>query len=132
MKKIIFTLCAIAFSSLLVQAQDTPSLDDATITVKKVEKKTKASYSDSQKVKEDKTKVADKKAAYTGSTDAVNTESVRSNTAAKLDYKEGTNNASLTGKTKAAEKNKSVTAKETKTKNKAKLKGNNDDENNNE
>ncbi|TDI77918.1 MAG: hypothetical protein E2O83_07205 [Bacteroidetes bacterium] len=130
MKKIIFTLCAIAFSSLLVQAQDTPSLDDTTITVKKVEKKAKASYSDSQKVKEDKTKVADKKAAYTGSTDAVNTESARSNTAAKLDYKEGTNNASLTGKTKAAEKNKSVTAKETK--NKAKLKGNNDDENNNE
>ncbi|TDI71499.1 MAG: hypothetical protein E2O86_01745 [Bacteroidetes bacterium] len=130
MKKIIFTLYTIAFSSLLVQAQDTPSLDDATITVKKVEKKAKASYSDSQKVKEDKTKVADKKAAYTGSTDAVNTESVRSNTAAKLDYKEGTNNASLTGKTKAAEKNKSVTAKETK--NKAKLKGNNDDENNNE
>lgn len=130
MKKIIFTLCAIAFSSLLVQAQDTPSLDDATITVKKVEKKTKASYSDSQKVKEDKTKVAEKKAAYTGSTDAGNTESVRSNTAAKLDYKEGTNNASLTGKTKAAEKNKSVTAKENK--NKAKLKGNNDDENNNE
>ena len=132
MKKIIFAFCAIAFSGFLVQAQDTPTVDDATITVKKIEKKTKASYSDSYKVKEDKTKVVVKKAAYSESTDAVNTKSVRSNAAAKVDYKESTNDASLTRKTKAVEKNKVVTSKETKTK--VKVKGNDDDdddENNN-
>ena len=132
MKKIIFTFCAIVFSSFLVQAQDTPTVDDATITVKKIEKKTKASYSDSHEVKGDKTKVVVKKAAYSESTDAVNTKSVRNNTAAKVDNKESTNDASLTKKTKAVEKNKVVTSKETK--NKVKSKGNDDDdggENNN-
>jgi len=127
MNKIIFTFCAIAFSSFLVQAQDTPALDDATITVKKIEKKTKASYSDSHEVKGDKTKVVVKKAAYSESTDAVNTKSVRNNTAAKVDYKESTNEASRTRKTKAVEKNKVVTSKETKKK--VKVKGNDDDNN---
>jgi len=130
MKKIIFTLCAIAFSSFLVQAQDTPTLDDATTTVKKVEKKTKAAYSDSHEVKADKTKAVVNKAAYSESTDAVKTKSVRSNTAAKVDNKESTHDASLRGKNKAVEKNKVVTSKETK--NKVKSKGNDDDgENNN-
>ena len=132
MKKIIFTLCAIAFSSFLVQAQDTPTLDDATTTVKKIEKTTNASYSDSYKVKEDKTKVAVKKAAKTGSTDAVNTKSVQSNTAATLKYKEVNDDVTIPRKTNAAEKNKVGTSKVTKTK--VKVKGNDDDdddENNN-
>jgi len=129
MKKIIFTLCAIAFSSFLVQAQNTLTVDDEAVTVKKIEKKTNASYSDSYKVKEDKTKVVVKKAAYTGSTDAVNTKSVRSNAAATLNYKESNNDVAIPRKTKAAEKNKVVTSKVTKTK--VKVKGNDDDDENN-
>ena len=135
MKKFIFTLCAIAFSSLLVQAQDTPSLDDATITVKKVEKKTKASYTDYYNADDNMKKVVVKKATYSGSTNTVNTNSKKrtlTEAANSQKYKVTDKNPALSNKTKAAEKNKSVTAKETKNKNKAKLKGNNDDENNNE
>ena len=61
MKKFIFTFCAIAFTSFLVQAQDTPSVDDATITVKKIEKKTKASYTDSYSADDDTKKIVVKK-----------------------------------------------------------------------
>lgn len=134
MKKIIFTLCAIAFSSLLVQAQDTPSLDDATITVKKVEKKTKASYTDYYNADDNTKKVVVKKATYSGSTDAVNTNSKKrtlTEAANSQKYKVTDKNPALSNKTKATEKNKVVTSKVTKTK--VKVKGDDDDdENNNE
>ena len=121
MKKFIFTFCAIAFTSFLVQAQDTPSVDDATITVKKIEKKTKASYTDSYSADDDTKKIVVKKATYSGSTNAVNTNSKKTTLS----------DATLMRKNNAAEKNKVVKTKVTKSKARVKVMDSDDDDENN-
>jgi len=135
MKKFIFTLCAIAFSSFLVQAQDTPKIDDATITVKKIEKKTKASYTDYYNADDNTKKVVVKKVSYSGSTNTVNINSKKptlSETAYSQKSKVG-DDATLTRKNNAAEKNKVVKTKVTKSKARVKvMDSDDDDENNNE
>ena len=134
MKKFIFTFCAIAFTSFLVQAQDTPSVDDATITVKKIEKKTKASYTDSYSADDDTKKIVVKKATYSGSTNAVNTNSKKttlSETAYSQKNKVGESDATLMRKNNAAEKNKVVKTKVTKSKARVKVMDSDDDDENN-
>ena len=136
MKKFIFSLCAIAFASFLVHAQDTPAVDDATITVKKIEKKTKASYTESYNADENEKKVVVKKAAYSGSTNTLNTNSKKrtlSEAANSQKNKVGEKEATLARKNKAAEKNKVVKTKVTKSKARVKVidSEDDDDENNN-
>jgi hypothetical protein len=133
MKKFIFTLCAIAFASFLVQAQDTPSVDDATITVKKIEKKSKASYTDSYNADDDTKKVVVKKAAYSGSTNTLNTNSKKP-TLTKAAYSQKNkvgDDAALTRKNNAAKKNKVVKTKVTKSKARVKVMDSDDDDENN-
>ncbi len=133
MKKFIFTLCAIAFASFLVQAQDTPAVDDATITVKKIEKKSKASYTDSNSADDDTKKVVVKKATYSGSTNTVNTNSKKPTlTEAVYSQKNKVgDDAALTRKNNAAKKNKVVKTKVTKSKARVKVMDSDDDDENN-
>ena len=135
MKKIIFTLSAIVFSSFLVQAQDTPSVDDETVTVKKIQKNTKASFTETYNVDEDAKKVVVKKAAYSGSTNTMNTNSkIRTlvEAANSQKYKVTDKDAALSKKNKTAEKNKVVKTKVTKSKAQLKVIDSDDDgENNN-
>jgi len=134
MKKLIFTLSAIAFSSFIVQAQNTLTVDDKAVTVKKIQKNTKASYSETYNVDEDAKKVVVKKAAYSGSTNTMNTNSkilTLTEAANSQKYKVTDKDPALSKKNKTAEKNKVVKTKVTKSKTQVKDIDSDDDGGNN-